>query len=185
MRTLDIRLISPENIKPDPDEAETAEYDDELDDVRSILRDICSSLQQVDGVVFKIMAGSPIPVSVRRDLCIVMEQLADVLQGLRKRVKTSLDLYEQGIEECLVFNTKSDREVLVERRPLVGSSEIPATPLCVQHGMLLDMLSELATRFLACARVRCPVRTQHPWFTSWATQLEDELAIKSEAGESH
>jgi hypothetical protein len=183
MQTLDIRLRLPDNLVPE--EVETAEYDDELDDVRSILRDVCSSLQQVGGVVFNVIAGSPIPVSVRRDLCIVMEQLADVLDGLHSRVETSLDFYGQGIEERLVVITQSDREVLVERRPLVGPSRIDAIPLCIKRGVLLDMLAELATGFLTCARARCPIRTQHPWFTSWAAQLEDQLIrLKNEGRES-
>lgn len=184
MHTLDIYLKLPENIKPEGQE--TVEYDDELDDVRSILRDVCSSLQQVDGVAFKIIAGSPIPVSVRRDLCIVMEQLADVLAGLHNHVETSLDLYEQGIEECLVFTTKSDSDVVVERRPLVGPGRIAAAPLYIKRGVLVDMLTKLATGFLRYARIRCPLRTQHPWFTSWAVQLEDQLArrLKNDASES-
>ena len=48
MNILDIQLTLPEYLAPDA--AETVEYDDELDDVRSILRDICLSLHQTGRV---------------------------------------------------------------------------------------------------------------------------------------
>lgn len=174
MNTLNIRLTLPEHLEPE--EAETSEYDDEFDDVRSILRDICFSLHQVGGVAFNVTAGSPIAVSVRRDLCVTMEQLAGVLRGLSRGADTSLDLYEQAIEEILKFTVKNENEVLVERKPLIGSSPTVPIGLLVQRRALLDMLSELATCFLVGARARCPVRAQHHWFASWAAELEDAIA---------
>lgn len=173
MHMLDIHLTLPKNLEPEV--AETVEYDDELDDVRSVLRDICLSLHQAGGVAFHVTAGSPIAVSVRRDLCVAMEQFVDVLQGLNKRIATRLDLYEQGVEERLIFTSENEREVLVERRPLVDTAPAPTIKVHVQRANLLDMLCTLATCFLVGARARCPTRAQHHLFTSWAVQLEDEI----------
>lgn len=43
-------------------------YDAELDDVRSILRDLCGSLAELPDVRFIVTVGDPMPVSVRRNL---------------------------------------------------------------------------------------------------------------------
>src|SRR5258706_9978358 len=97
------------------EEHSDAIYDVELDDVRSILRDLCASLAQVPGVRFTMTVEDPIPLSVRRDLVVVMEQLRDVLVCLREQGTTTLDLYEQGVEAQIVFVTRGEEMWIGQR----------------------------------------------------------------------
>jgi hypothetical protein len=160
---LDVPAVVP------PDDCGDASYDAELDDVRSILRDLCASLATVPGVRFTVAVGDPMPVSVRRDLVVVMEQLRDVLTGLRKDGAATLDLYEQGIEARLLFAVKAG-EMQIELRDLLGRP----TPSCTVHlprEAVEASLRALARTFVDVARRRSPERGGHPWFTEWAESL--------------
>lgn len=163
----DLRLDVPAEVSPE--EPSDVTYDPELDDVRSILRDLCASLAVLPHVRFTVTVGDPMPVSVRRDLVIVMEQLHDVLASLREKGTATLELYEQGIEAQLVFTVK-DNQIRVERRDLLGR---PAPPceMDLPHGMIMDSLRTLAHTFVGVARRRSPKRSAHPWFTDWAQSV--------------
>jgi hypothetical protein len=144
-------------------------YDLELDDVRSILRDLCASMAELPGVRFTLTVADPLPVSVRRDLVVVMEQLCDVLAGLREAGTATLDLYEQGIETQLVF-AQQGAQMRIERRDLVGRQN-PPREVVLPSEVVVESLRTLARTFVDAARRRSPQRCAHPWFTDWAQSL--------------
>ena len=167
MTTFDIRLELPAIVPPE--EHSDVAYVVELDDVRSILRDVCRSLAEVPGARFSVTVGDPMPVSTRRDLLVVMEQLRDVLAGLREEGAATLDLYEQGVEAQLLF-AAGDGEIRVERRDLLGR---PTPPCEVQlpREAVLTSLRSFARTFVDATRRRSPGRASHPWFGEWAQSL--------------
>lgn len=173
MKLFEICLTLPDHLEPEAEDS--AEYDDDLDDIRSVIRDVCLALDQVGGVSFRVTVESPISVSVRRDLCVVMEQILDVMVAINERDESSIDLYEQGVEERLIFKADIDGGILVERRPLVASDSVVAIRLHIERTTLLGTLSKLAERFLIGARARCPIRTEHHLFVSWADKLASEV----------
>jgi hypothetical protein len=165
--TFDLRLELPDIVPPEerPDVA----YDSELDDVRSILRDLCRSLGEVRDVRFKMTVGDPMPVSVRRDLVVVMEQLHDVLAKLREEGTATLDLYEQGIEAQVVFAVNGEH-MQIGRRDLLGRT----TPPCefeVPREFVVESLRSLARTFVDVTKRRSGERASHPWFADWAESL--------------
>lgn len=165
--TFDLRLELPAVVPPEghPDVA----YDTDLDDVRSILRDLCRSLGELPGVRFIVAVGDPMPVSVRRDLVVVMEQLRDVLAALREEGTATLDLYEQGIEAQLIFAVNGE-QMRIERRDLLGRP----TPPCgvdVPREAVVESLRSLARTFVDVARRRSRERASHPCFADWAQSL--------------
>lgn len=159
--TFDLRLDVPADVPPE--ERSDMTYDAELNDVRSILRDLCGSLAELPGVRFIVTVGDPMPVSVRRDLVVVLEQLRDLLAGLRREGTATLDFYEQGIEAQLVFSVR-DEQIRIERRDLLGRLP-PPREMDLPRGMVMDCLRTLAHTFVEVARHRSPVRSTHPWFT--------------------
>ncbi|QRK08616.1 hypothetical protein JQX13_53560 [Archangium violaceum] len=163
----DLRLDVPAAVPPE--ERSDVTYDTELDDVRSILRDLCGSLAELPDVRFIVTVGDPMPVSVRRDLVVVMEQLRDVLAGLREEGTATLDLYEQGIEAQLLFAVR-DGQIRIERRDLLGRP-VPPREMDLPREMIMDCLRTLARTFVDVARRRSPERSAHPWFTDWAQSL--------------
>jgi hypothetical protein len=167
--TFVLRLDVPVALPPE-DHADAA-YDAELDDVRSILRDLCASLAELPDVQFSLSIEEPLPVSVRRDLVIVMEQLRDVLTGLSKEGHATLDLYEQGIETQLAFSTEG-AYMRVEQRDLLGRPG-PLRKTDLPYKIVMESLRTLARSFVDAARNRSPERSAHPWFKDWAQYLLD------------
>lgn len=165
--TFDIQLHLPASLPPE--EHEDIAYDAELDDVRSILRDLCRSLGDVSGVRFSMSVEGPIPVSVRRDLVIVMEQLPDVLAALLEAGTATLDLYEQGIEAQLIFAIDGEK-MSIERRDL-SSRNSPTCKVKVPCEVAMESLRSLARTFVDATRRRSRERTSHPWFEDWAQSL--------------
>lgn len=164
----DIRLDLPEIIAPEKPAVKM--YDPDLDDVRSILRDACESLANVPEVRLAVTVGSPIPLDVRRDLVIVVEQLYGVLVGLRDDGVAVLDLYEQGVEEQVSFVVKGAK-MLIERRKLLDDSK--ETFSCIEQpsALVTAQLRTLARTFVDAARRRSPELSAHPWFDEWARAL--------------
>jgi hypothetical protein len=75
-------------------------YDPELDNITSVLTDICEALAEEGSVRFVVdgFGQDPWPVDVRTDLPVVIEQVPAVLKALRSGFSTSLGFYEQGIQ---------------------------------------------------------------------------------------
>jgi hypothetical protein len=165
--TFDFRLEVPAIVPPEEHPHST--YDTELDDVRSILRDLCQSLGEVSGVRFTVAVGDSIPVSASRDLVVVMEQLRDVLAGLREKGAAVLDLYEQGVEAQLVFAVKGG-QMSIERRDLLGRST-PPCEIRLPQDVVAGALRSLARTFVDVTARRSPMRKSHPWFVAWAQSL--------------
>jgi hypothetical protein len=153
---------------PSEDPSEVV-YDSELDDVRSILRDVCASLAELPGMRFTLAVADPLPVSVRCDLVVVMEQLRDVLAGLREAGTATLDLYEQGVECQLVF-TQRGAQTRIEQRDLLGRPH-PPREVILPSKVVVESLRTLARTFVDVARRRSPQRCAQPWFIDWAQSL--------------
>jgi hypothetical protein len=164
---VDIHIDVPHLIEPE--EKVDVTYDPENDDVRTILRDICSSLANVPGVSFTVVAGGIVPVSVRRDLAILMEQLSGTLVALRQQGEATLDLYEQGLEQRLVFSIDGD-SMRVTRRHLLDRGS-PIHEASWPRDSATESLRSLARTFVDAARRRSPERAAHPWFAEWAEEL--------------
>jgi hypothetical protein len=79
------------------------------EDFTSLVMDGCSLLEEA-GCRFLVsgFGQNPWPVDVRYDLSTVVEQLADVLEGLRAGEETELDFFGQGIERTLDFTPGPD-----------------------------------------------------------------------------
>ena len=172
--TFELHLDLPAAVAPE-EHAEVS-YDDELDDARSVLRDLCASLAEVPGVGFTAAVGESMPVSVRRDLVVVMEQLRDLLVALRDEPATAtLDLYEQGVEAQLLFAAKDGR-MTIERRDLLGRPTL-RREVSLPREEALGSLRTLARTFVDAARRRSPQRASHPLFTEWAQGLLAAAAL--------
>jgi len=165
--TFAFRLETPETISPEQESSSV--YDPELDDIRSVLRDLCASLAELPEVRFTLVLGEPLPLSIRRDLAIVMEQLGDVIYNLRTAGAAALDLYEQGLEVQLALTVEGEQTKIELRdlleRPMSGREDH------APRDAVARCLNLLARTFVDAARRRSPQRAAHPWFEEWARSL--------------
>ena len=98
-------LEAPEALSKGGGRRAPSTYDPELDDIRSVLSDICGALAETDGVRFHAEGFDDVPwrATVRTDLPITLEQIPHVLSGLKKETSVELDFFEQGLERSVRF----------------------------------------------------------------------------------
>ncbi|MFF5265537.1 hypothetical protein ACFY4C_42245 [Actinomadura viridis] len=95
-----------------------AEPDDDAepshDDFDSVVMDACNVLSRTDAR-FEVrgFGPDPWPVDVSYDLSTALEQLPDVLAGIRATKRVTLDFYGQGMGRELVFTPQRDDTEIV------------------------------------------------------------------------
>jgi hypothetical protein len=140
-------------------------YSGEIDDIRSLLHDLCGALDEAGEVRFVVeFAGERWPTDVRTDLSTVLEQLPVAARTLCNAFE--VDFFEQGLERTLHFKGADDMvEVSCTSRHPTWS---PLTPtIHVERKQLREALRRLVARFIAAATVMNPEAVNHPWFIDW------------------
>lgn len=150
-------------------------YDPELDDIRSLLMNICETLSEVGDAQFLVsgFGQSRWPVTVDTDLSVLLEQLPEVRKALRSGdTRFTLDFYEQGVERGLRFERRSDT-LLVTCESWHATWKPSPAMATMSVRRLEAMLDALTKRFVRCARVACPHEVTHPWFVAWCDATTD------------
>ena len=173
----ELRLILP---YPFPSTTNTLpeEYDSDLDDVGSLLHDICGRLEEA-GAQFsvRICSEEAWPVTVRTDLHVILEQLAKTIVSLRHKKAAALKFFEQGIEKVATLSPEDDA-VLVVCGSMFRDSGAPETTSRCSREAVLRELDALATDFLTAANDFCPEVTCHPWFQAWSQELTRAVSYR-------
>lgn len=114
MFKMELKTMTPLNdIKLDM--YDVREYDDELDDERSVIADICEVFANTNRIRFIVsgFGSSHWPVDCRFDLPIIIEQLPEIKKKIDKDdFNFSLNFYEQGIEREINFTQDKDNIIL-------------------------------------------------------------------------
>ena len=142
-------------------------YDVELDTLISILSDLCELAQSRRGV-FRVggFGQAHWPVDVRTDLCVVLEQLPEVLRAVRAGKSGVLDFYEQGIQRRLTFvPAGAEYEVTCAAFSRYWEPS-PATER-IGHVALERMLADVLNEFMNFLRRVAPELELHPWIRAW------------------
>ncbi|WP_198144229.1 hypothetical protein [Parafrankia sp. EUN1f] len=139
------------------------------DDYASLVTAACCLLGETD-CRFRIhgFGCSEWPVDVAYDLSVFMEQLPELLEGVRLRRRTEIDLYSQGIERTLEFVPRGE---LVEIHCLSRTDWMPNPSVEVPGGSALEaMLTGLAADFVASLTVIGSHMAGMKPFSSWASR---------------
>jgi hypothetical protein len=144
------------------------EYNSDLDDIRSLLFDICQVLARTESVLFVVEGfdEKPWPVDVSTDLVTFLEQVPDLLDWFDSEdsSKFVLDFYEQGIERSLIFDrTDSVINIACESR----TDWEPKYDEVVQKADFDVMFTEFLRNFIHCTKILCPGILNHAWFYEW------------------
>jgi hypothetical protein len=152
------------------------EYDDELDDIQSILDDVCQELAAVSAT-FELRHGNEaILGTVETELEIVMEQMPTVLEQISQGGAGRFELYEQGVELCITLVPRgSEIEVVVDDLFHNRAAPRGSAMYCEARADVLEELFELITTFLAGAHAHCEAETSHPWFVAFEEALLDGM----------
>jgi hypothetical protein len=163
-----IRLEGPESVSVEI-ENDMPEYDDELDDIRSLLGDICESMAENPAIKFVVTFKDELwPTDVETDLLTLLEQLPEVPNGFEKPF--DIDFYEQGLERTLRF-TPLGENLLVRCDSSHPTWKAPKHPVQILREDFRASVSELVRRFGDLATTIRPALVQHPWFIAWKTAV--------------
>lgn len=143
-------------------------YDAKLDNITSVLADICEALAEEASVRFLVggFGQDPWPVDVWADLPVVIEQVPAVIKAVRSGASTNLGFYEQGVQRVLAMEPSGPTEVIVECQSMTSWQPQPST-ITMKRQELLVLLGSFLGEFVEHARQRCPDLVDHTWFREW------------------
>lgn len=152
-----------------------SQYDPELDDVGSVLGDICEVLETA-GISFlaRVCSNEAWPVTVSTDLLVVVEQIGDTISDLARGQTSKLDFYEQGVERTISFAPQNG-DMLIECSDMIVKTTSQPEAVTLPSDRVLQELTCLAEDFLRASQICCPDLANHPWFQEWATGLQHTL----------
>jgi hypothetical protein len=159
MTSLNIVLVVPSTAEP------AAEGPSELD-YESVVMELCSRLAETD-CVFR-MAGfgqEQWPVDIRYDLSTLIEQIPELLSGLRSNGSVEVDLYGQGVERTLSFVVAGNRvtATCISRTGWIPSPDVEEIDL----SELLAMIESVAFEFAKFMRMVWPQCAKMAPFMEW------------------
>jgi hypothetical protein len=149
------------------------QYEEKLDDVRSILSDICEALADTSSADF-IVSGfgqERWPVDVRTDFPVFLEQLPKALTSVELGSSFSLDFYEQGIERVMHFE-RTGEEYSARCESQIEWKPQPAIET-INRLELRKMLSDVRENLMQFLSLHAPRVAAHPWMRDWAGAARD------------
>lgn len=145
------------------------QYEEELDDTRAIISDICDALADSSSAEFVIsgFGQDRWPVDARTDLATLLEQLPSAIASIQSGVSFSLDFYEQGVERTIHFERTGDNySAHCESRSNWQPSPTIET---ISRVELQGMLVAVRTNLMQFLLQNAPHTANHPWIKHWAS----------------
>ena len=140
-------------------------YDEDLDDVRAILSDICEAIEDEAEFAVEGFGQSSWPVDVFTDLAVFLEQLPVIIHAVEVGDSTCIDFYEQGIERGI------DLTLVGKQYACRCSSQTDWQPEpeveYIDREVLLEMLIRCKREFLRIILNVAPELASNPWLKSW------------------
>lgn len=154
-------------------------YDEELDDIESLIMDICDCLSETERVKFNVLGfgESQWPVDVWLHLSSIVPQVPDVLMALAKSKDVTLDFYEQGVGRVLHFHCHS-HIVEVTCKDLFDTFEHPSKEF-IDLSELKQMLTDFLKSFIYLATIISPNIVNHEMFQKWLKDISPCLNLSS------
>lgn len=163
-------LLAEEKLCDSPEE-EVIEYNQENDDIRSILAHACDRLEEMKVLKFLVsgFGQDRWAVDVRFDLLIVLEQIESVCLLIKQGLPTKLDFPEQGLERSL--NLTPADNILSITCTSFGRWKASNEVISMELHQFCQLLADIACTFLKAVRNYCPSDASHPWFAKWEQHL--------------
>lgn len=151
-----------------PNIYDVKEYDNELDDGRSVIADICEIFADTEKFQF-IVSGfgdRQWPVDCRFDLPVIIEQLPEIISKMKNDdFNFILDFYEQGIEREIKFKCGKDS---VSLECISRNSWIPEpSKIVMEKGEVNKIFNMLHEDFLSYSEILCNDLANHYLLKEW------------------
>lgn len=144
------------------------EYDNDLDDGRSVISDVCAIFADTENLFFLVsgFGDENWPVDCRFDLPVIIEQLPDIINKIdNKDFNFQLDFYEQGIEREIIFIDAGD---LVYLECISRNGWVPETSkIEMKKENVSTMFLKFYKDFMLFSEVLCNDLANHHLFKEW------------------
>lgn len=145
------------------------EYDNELDDGRSVISDICEIFADTEKIVFAVsgFGDEKWSVDCRFDLPGIIEQLPEIISKINNEdFNFKLDFYEQGIEREINFTFNDEDTVVLE---CISRNEWVPEPGKIEMGKenVYKMFENIYRKFLLYSKVLCNDLANHHLLKEW------------------
>jgi hypothetical protein len=140
-------------------------YDFDIDDIRSILTDICQFTDNICCFQISGFGQDNWPVTTNTDLPVLLEQLPKVLKDISLGNSTEIEFYEQGIERTIVFKPVKNLYEL----SCISQNNWQPNPKEERISTidLIKMMSNFLENFISLAQNTAPQLVKHEWFKNW------------------
>jgi len=147
------------------------DYDEESDNIESLIMDICEFLSDTQMIGFRVSGcgESAWTVDAGTDLATVIPQIPDVLSALHRSENTSIQFYEQGIRRELFFSCNNNRAEVICKY----LDEDKTMPIKEIAGLseIITMLTEFLVFFIRLSKIACPAIADHRIFRDWLKEV--------------
>jgi hypothetical protein len=140
-------------------------YDPCLEDVRSILVDVCGKIGRGGEFVVSGFGQDPWPADVRTDLPVFLEQLPEILRAIHGMTVVEIEFYEQGLQRSIELSPDGDSYVAVCRSGMTWQPN-PSIER-IDRKDLEEMLTAAKEEFMRAFREMAPGLAEHPWVRRW------------------
>jgi hypothetical protein len=165
--------LATRNLGGRPGQAPVPEYDEDLDDVRTLLIDACALLVERGSLELHIAGfGQSIwPVTAGEDLPALLAQLPTIIWSMGRQEQFEIELYSERVQRTLQFIPEG-ASVTVNCRSETGWEPEPDHTTLSQSACF-GMLNDVRQGFIGAVKSALPHHAAHPWFRAWihATSL--------------
>lgn len=154
------------------------QYDEELDDISSLISDACRFMSVRGGYEFSLTSHvvRHIALDVGTDLAIVLEQIPQLLTWLRQETSEqfTLLLYEQGVNLRIEL-TKTGNAIRLRFSELTSGHEL-GVDIASAHAIETGARA-VSDYFIEFVRSRCNPIFTHPWFQEWLSSQQRSQSL--------
>ncbi|MFE5321642.1 hypothetical protein ACFQ88_23335 [Paenibacillus sp. NPDC056579] len=170
MFTIDLTLTKPINdisVQPylEP------KYDEELEDGRAVIVDICRIIAKTNAVIFNVsgFGQEEWPVDCIVDLPLVIEQLPEILININQDCfEFEIDFYEQGVERTIEFSELNNHKGKVQLLCKSRTDWLPNPEILeIDREIIREQIKKLHEVFLELGMRLCPNLIKNPLFIEW------------------
>ena len=161
------------NLGGRPGQAPIPEYDEDLDDVRTLLTDACAQLVERDSLELHVAGfGQSIwPASAAEDLPALLEQLPNVIWSMGRQEQFEIVFYSEKLQRTLRFEPGGATVAVACESETDWAPEPNHTTM--SQSACFGMLNDVRQSFIRAVKTALPHHAAHPWFRAWmhATSL--------------
>lgn len=140
-------------------------YDMDLDNITSILFDVCEFLEDFGKFKVSGFGQKSWPVTIGTDFAVFLEQLPELIQAVSSGMPAEIDFYEQGIERVLTLSPKLETYI-ISCSSRTSWQPDPQNEHVDQASLIL-MLSKVQDEFIGFLSAAAPDLIEHPWVKIW------------------